>query len=236
MMKLAILVLLAYLTTFAVRAQENDALDKLQATYEKEVARVTAPVDRQYHQALLQLQKTLIEANDLEQALEVKREIETLLKKAEAQKTPAETESAPRGMQSAQSEDSTETSEELREWRGDQKRRNDEGQDVLLLEGVLAGTRKMGREIEVGREFPNGLRMRFQYKSDGLPEGGLEIRGVHSNNAFTYRNPTLELDGKWHEYEWPFRDYKGDDKITFEFHVENTEGQMLFRRIEFLEP
>lgn len=235
-MKLLIPAFAFALSLHPLRAQEDDPLAKLQATYEKEVAKVVAPVDRQYHQALLQLQKTFIEANELEKALEVKQEIDALVKKATDRTAALETAKSGASEVAGEMTEPSETSDDLRKWSGDQKRRKDDGKDALLLEGVLGGTRKMSREIEVGKDYPNGLRVRFKYKSEGLPDGGLEIRGVHSNNAFTYRNPTLELDGKWHEYEWPFRDYKGDSKITFEFHLENTEGVILLREIEFLDP
>lgn len=215
--------------------QLEDRLSQLQRTYEREVEKATAPVDRKYYQALVALQKSLIDANNLEKALVVKKEIDALLSKAGKKSPPAQTNSSTAARPSP--EPSNNARSDLKKWRGDMKLRQDEGEDVLVLEGVQSGTRKMRLEVDVEDDFPNGLRMRFQYKSDGLPGGGLEIRGDHpSTNGFTYRNPTLILDGAWHEYEWPFSEYKGERKISFEFHVENSDGEMKFRNIEFLEP
>jgi hypothetical protein len=80
------------------------------------------------------------------------------------------------------------------------------------------------------------MRIRFQYRSDDFVGEGVEMRGEFPTlrGLFTFRNPTLKFDGKWNEYLWPFSDTKGQELMNFQMLLENGEGEVSFKKFEFL--
>lgn len=215
---------------------QSERIENLKQVYHEEIKSVTTPVNQKYEAALIALQKKYVSENKLEEALLVKQEIEALkagtLERSVAASAPASSEDSANGeapMASAKPD-------EL-EWRGDQKEQKEGGDTVYSLEGEVGATRMMTVPIyDIKERFPNGLRIRFKYKSDGFEGTGVEMRCEFPKlrGLFTFRNPTLRLDGKWNEYLWPFSDTKGEDMMNLQMLLENGEGTVSFKDFELL--
>ncbi len=123
------------------------------------------------------------------------------------------------------------------EFKGDHTTTKEGGDTSYVLSGRKGGTEMMTLPLEdLKKRFPNGLRVRFQYKSSGFVGRGVEMRMVFPSlrGLFTYRNPTLTFDGEWNEYLWPFSDTKDQDMMNFQILLEEGEGTVAFKNFEFL--
>ncbi len=153
-----ILVTLTLLTACVTgHAQFEDRLTQLQRAYDKEIRRVTEPVDQKYENALIALQKSYIEANKLEEALEVKKEIEAL--KARRSVAAVTDSRPPLGQEPSSPENAG--SSDLKEWKGDIRWEREGGESVIKIEGVRGGARKISRVIKV-EDFPGGAAHEIQ--------------------------------------------------------------------------
>ncbi len=214
--------------------EQSKRMEELKDTYERELKKVTTPVDLQYEKALLNLQKKFISENRLEDALLVKKEIESLKannvvpNKRAAKKVAVVTSPSP--------EPETPGSKKLR-FKGDHRTTQEDGDTIYLLKGRKGGTKMMTMPMErLKKQFPNGLRVRFHYRSSDFVGQGVEMRMEFPTlrGLFTYRNPTLKYDGEWNEYLWPFSDTKDQDMMNFQILLENGEGTVEFKNFEFL--
>ncbi len=233
-----ILIILLCGSVFCVPAghanEQSTRMEKLKDTYEKELKKVTTPVDRQYEKALLNLQKKLISENRLEDALLVKKEIgllkadKVIPNRVEPKKVASKTSPVP--------EVESPESKKLG-FKGDHTSKQEGGETIYLLQGKKDGTNMMTMPMKrLKQQFPNGLRVRFQYKSSDFTGQGVEMRMEFPSlrGLFTYRNPTLKFDGEWNEYLWPFSDTKDQDMMNFQILLENGEGAVAFKNFEFL--
>lgn len=214
---------------------QSERMEELKKTYEAELKKVIEPVDRQYEKALLNLQKKFISENRLEDALLVKKEIEMLKDNKVVQTEPTPSgEGAPKVESPAGNEPGDKVA---LDFKGDHEVVQEDGDTTFVLEGQNGGVRMMTLPInDIKKRFPNGLRVRYQYKSDGFVGQGVETRMEFPSlrGLFTYRNPTLKLNGEWNEYTWPFSDTKDQDMMNFQVLLENGEGTVAFRNFEFL--
>ena len=234
----ALILLLISLSVTSPLFGQTKRIEDLQEIYETEVEKVTAPVSEKYERALLNLQENYVEQNRLEDALLVKKEIEAL--KAGTLKRSAKPNDSPVSMPVTAPGEATAGSEEeggLLAWKGDHEKSSESGGTIYTLEGKDQGTNMMTVSIkDVQKRFPNGMRIRFQYRSEDFVGDGVEMRGEFPDlrGLFTYRNPTLRFDGKWNEYLWPFSDTKGQELMNFQILLENGEGSVSFKKFEFL--
>lgn len=211
---------------------QSERMTKLSDTYEVELKKVIEPVNKQYENALIKLQKQFIAQNRLEDALLVKKEIELLKENKITPAVAAVPQSTP-----TPTDSETPSSKIDTEWKGDLKVYQEDGETVFVLEGRKSGTRMMTMPIEnIKERFPNGLRVRYQYRSSDFVGQGVETRMEFPDlrGLFTYRNPTLNFNGEWNEYLWPFSDTKDQDMMNFQVMLENGEGKVEFKNFELL--
>lgn len=214
--------------------EQSKRMEELKDAYKIELGKVTTSVDRQYEKALLNLQKKFISENRLEDALLVKKEIGLLkankvipnrinLKKVASETSPVPTVESPEQKKLG--------------FKGDHTTKQEDGETIYLLKGKMGATKMMTMPMKrLKQEFPNGLRVRFQYKSSDFVGQGVEMRMEFPSlrGLFTYRNPTLKFDGEWNEYLWPFSDTKEQDMMNYQILLENGEGTIAFKNFEFL--
>lgn len=221
---------------------ESERLAELQGIYKQEIGKAAESVDKQYESSLVKLQQLYISQNKLEEALLVKEEIRKVQSREALKESLVRTmEEVP--VTSGEKPGKTAVTErllpeeEFSGWKGDYTEIK-EGNDIIFqLAGKESSSAIITRPLENLKEkFPNGLRIRFQYKSDGFQGTGVELRAEFPSlrGIFTFRNPTLTFDGKWNEYIWPFSDTKGQDMMNFQIHLKNGTGTVSFKNIEFL--
>lgn len=213
---------------------QTDQLDQLRQTYELEIQKVILPVDRQYGQALVRLQTSLVAANQLEEALEVKKEIERLKGKIAAALPSQPTPQQPSADKPAMVAISDKTESKFR-WKGDHQRSPTE-EGAFLLKGDAGETKMMQAEVDKLQEtYPNGAMVRFKYKSSGFQGTGFRIRSDFPDlRQIRTINPTLIFDGEWHEYSNPFPPMGDQSRCFFQLTIDFSEGEILLKDIELI--
>ena len=229
------LVALCLVVIMADARGQSERMAKLQATYEEELKKATDSVDQQYEKALLALQQKYISLNRLEEALLVKKEIEWL-KSGKPLIEPEPTPPAAVPVPPSSSPPSPDKSSKL-SWMGDHKIVTEKGRQIFQLTGrANAPVMLMLPLDDLKKRFPNGLKIRYEYRTSGFIGTALEMRCDFPGlkGLFTFRKPTLVTDGEWNEYIWPFNDTKGQDMMNFQILLDDGEGSIEFRDFEFI--
>lgn len=221
--------LLAMVLVLVVPARAEDLLEleKLDKLYNKEIKRVTDPVNQKYITALERLQKTYATANLLDEALAVRTELNAFLaKKKSAKKGDVETPKEEGGSGSA------EAKKALRRWKGDGRLIAVDDEFAIQIKADSAGS-KIENTFEV-KGFPDGIDLKFSYQTSDYVGEGLKLKGYNTKLGYHHRTINFNADGKWHEYTWPYpsAQYLNATEIRMVLEILSGKGSVNFKGFE----
>jgi hypothetical protein len=209
-------------------AQEVPELERLEQLYTKELKRVTKPVQEGYRKALARLQKTYTTAARLDDALAVREEIERF--DAELEKgggihvmspyKPGDTPPKPEA-----------GDVDLNEWKGDGSLSEERGETILRIK-ASSSEKQIERSYDVG-EFPDGMVLKFSYRSSDYVGTGLKLKGYNTPVGHYHRVIAIPGDGEWREAEWPYKaeQYMEARNIRMVIQVLEGAGDVEFKEI-----
>lgn len=115
-------------------------------------------------------------------------------------------------------------------WKGSKKMveepENGKPNRYLKLSAKKSDPVTFSQEVDTKGLF--GVTLKFRYRTNDYHGLGLELRGIRTNNGFTYTNRELVADGKWHEISWNFNQVTGSKKINFSINLLQGEGDVYF--------
>lgn len=226
-----------------VRSAELEELERLREIYFQQVGEITLPVKKKYGRSLVELQKQLISENALEEALEVKKEIEEL-KASLTSGTPV---SAPAVTSVTEPNSLMATKDEQEEevdsgsgvrfrWTGDVRKDKYQGDIVYRLDAKRNAEVVMTTLLEdLQDEFPKGFTWRFLYRSEDYKGIGFRI-GCDFPRLRILRSVTSAVrpNGNWIERTQPFDDTKGEEEAKFFINLFEGEGSVMIKDIELI--
>jgi len=218
---------------------DTEDLGRLRSIYFEQVDEVTLPVKKQYGRSLVDLQKQLIRNNSLEEAIEVKAEIERLKKAMIEGGTLTSSRVVPgRLMAEAKSEKEEPKLEGASgfRWKGDFQEDKYQGDDIILMEADETAVVKITNRLDdVQKEFPKGFTWRFMYRSEDYQGLGFKIGfGFPAIGTLVTTGTSIRPNGNWIERTLPYSDTKGENEIDFEIHVLAGSGEVMIKDIELI--
>ncbi len=231
----------AWLAICSHAAAQTEELENLRAIYFEQIEKVSVPVEIQYGQSLVKLQKALLAENNLEEALTVKKEIERLKAKLAGDQEAAQAVSRartspavekPGKVDKMEKAESGETDQKFK-WLGDYERERVGGEKVISMEADEAGDVSIVTELKnVQREYPDGAVWRFLYMSKDYTGTGMNIIFEFPGLRVLNRTGTaIRPNGNWIERTRAFPDFKGEDRVNFKLQLHKGSGGIYLKDI-----
>lgn len=219
---------------------DTEELSRLRSIYFEQVDEVTLQAKKQYGRALVDLQKQLIGNNSLEEAIEVKAEIERLKKlmitggdaaRPKVNAVLPMTEAEKPAPQTPVLQNATGF-----RWTGDFREDKYQGDEILQMEANETSVVKIVTRLEdVQAKFPKGFTWRFMYRSEDYQGLGFKIGfQFPALGSLITTGTAIRPNGNWIERTLEFTDTKGENEIDFQIQILAGSGEVMIKDVELI--